>query len=119
MTKSMGRKILISAFISLAILGIGYGVAILIANRYGLKLTDALFIEGMAVLAVGLLLSMKGNPSGASLQGLGRNNAPQISNLQAETTQTERELTGYYKNFRKQSVIEFSAVNLTITAGGS
>ena len=118
MLRTVIRKVLLAVLFGLVILAIGYGVAAFISNRYGYKLTDAMFIEGLAILIIGFMMSMKGNPSGASLQGLGLHSAPQISNMNAEATRTERDLTDYYQNFKKHSVVEFAFSNLTVIAGG-
>lgn len=118
MPKSVAKSAMLSVLFSLIILGIGYVIAVLIANRSGYQLQDVLFVEGIIVIAIGLMLSMKGNPSGVSLQGLGQQNANQTASWNLEVTRIERDNTSYYKNFLQHSVLEFAFSNLVITLGG-
>ena len=118
MFKSMIKNILLIVMYGLAFLGLGYVIAIIISKQFGYVIQDVLFIEGLLVIILGFLLSMKGNPSGSSLQGLGRNNAQQLSYLNMEVTKTEREATSYHKNFLKHSIVEFAFSNFTIILGG-
>jgi len=112
------KRLGLTFLVGLAVLGIGYGVAILIGNHSRYALQDILFVEGIVIVAIGLMMSMKGNPSGASLLGLGQQNATQVSNWNLEVTRIEREQTAYHRNFLKQAVLEFSLINTAILLGG-
>ena len=118
MFKSMVKNMLLLVMYGLIFLGLGYVVAIIIVNLFGYVLQDVMFIEGLIVIILGFLFSMKGNPSGSSLQGFGRNNAQQLSYLNMEATKVEREATSYHKNFLKHSIVEFAFSNFTIIMGG-
>ena len=118
MSKSIARSAFLSILYGLVFLGIGYVIAILISNRSGYYLQDVLFVEGFSVIVIGILMSMKGNPSGMSLLGLGQQNAQQVSYLNLEVTRIERDKTDYYKNFLKHSVLDFAFSSLVIILGG-
>jgi hypothetical protein len=112
------KRIGLAVLWGLAVFAIGYGLAILIRSRSSYTLSDILFVEGLIVLILGFMMSMKGNPSGASLQGYGQQNANQISFYNLEVTRTEREITGYYKNFLKNATLEMSMVSISFILGG-
>lgn len=112
------KRLGFAVLVGFLILGIGYGLAILIGNHYGYNLQDILFVEGIVLVALGLMMSMRGNPSGASLLGFGQQNATQVSNWNLEVTRIEREQTSYHRNFLKQAVLEFSLINVSILLGG-
>lgn len=118
MSKSIVRSAILSILYSLLILGVGYVIAILIASRSSYQLQDVLFVEGIIFIAVGLMLSMKGNPSGVNLQGLGQQNSNQTANWNLEVTRIERDKTSYYKNYLQHSVLEFAFSNWVLTLGG-
>ena len=103
---------------SVVCVGVGYLVAILIARISKLGLQDALFYEGLIIIMLGLMLSMKGNPSGANLQGLGQQSAQQISSWNLEVTRIERNKTNYYRDFLKHSIVDFAFGNLALMLGG-
>jgi hypothetical protein len=117
-TNTKLRIILLVGLYSLIILGIGYAIAILIANYFDYSLQDVMFIEGMIIFVLGIMLSMKGNPSGSFLSGFGLINGQYFANLNLEITSSERKSTNYYKNFLKNSIVEVAFSNLTIIIGG-
>lgn len=100
------------------IAGIGYVIAILIKNHYQMKLQDAAFIIGVLQLLLGALMMMKGNPSGGGMGSFGMKNANQINYMNMEATRLERERTGYYKDFKNQSIVEFTPHRFCIVLGG-
>lgn len=112
--KNIGNAVLLG----LAVSGAGYAIAVLVARRSGTGFSDVLFIEGFITGAIGLMMSMKGNPAGTSLQGLGLQNANQLSNVQMDATQTEREKTSYYRDFLRHAILEFSFISTAILLGG-
>jgi hypothetical protein len=118
MSKLSIRKTLFFLVCSLILSGVGYFIATLISNQFDLKLQEAMFVEGLIVIIIGALSSIKGNPSGSSIQGFGQGNAQYGSILHLEVTRMERESTNYYKNFLKQSVAEFALSNITIIMCG-
>jgi len=112
------RRFGLAGLLGLGVAAIGYAAAILIASRSSFIMTNIVFIEGIVALILGLMMSMKGNPSGTNLQGLGMPNANQISNLNMEATRTEREQTDYGNNFLKHAIVEFSLVSAGVLLGG-
>jgi hypothetical protein len=118
MPKSKFRFALLALLYSLAFFGIGYAAAVFIANRQSYKLQDVMFIEGLLMVIVGLMLSMKGNPSGISLNGLGQTYAQYNASWNLEVTRIERNSTGYYKKFLQHAVVEFAFSSLVIIIGG-
>lgn len=111
------RSLLFLALFSLIFLGIGYAAALMIAKRSESSLQDILFCEGLIVLILGAMMSVKGNPSGLSLWSLGRS-SQYSAYVNLEVTRMERESTGYFKNFLKHSVVEFAFSNVTIIVSG-
>jgi hypothetical protein len=119
MPKSKLRFALLALLYSLVFLGIGYVMAIFVANRNSnYNLQDVMFIEGLLVVVVGLMLSMKGNPSGISLHGLGQTYAQYTANWNLEVTRIERDSTDYYKKFLQHSVVELAFSSLVFIIGG-
>lgn len=83
-----------------------------ISKVLGYSLKDVLFIEGIILMLCGILSSIKGNPKGLSMQGLGSMNAQYISNANLEITKREREKIDMKEEVR----FAFSGVVL-ITSG--
>lgn len=118
MLTSKFKGILLFFLYSLVFLGIGYLIAILISGNSNYSLQDVMFFEGILSIVIGLMLSMKGNPSGVSLHALGRKDAQYISNENLEASKMERTSTNYYKNFLKHSIIEFTHSSLVLVISG-
>jgi hypothetical protein len=112
------RKASIMSIIGLVFAGVGMGVAWFIAEQTEYKLQDVAFVEGVIVIVIGLLASMKGNPSGLGLSSWGAKSSPQINFWNLEATVQERESTDYYNNFRNHSVVEFLFGRVTFILGG-
>lgn len=74
--------------------------------------------EGIILVVIGILMSMKGNPSGISISGMGTNNANITSYLNNEILRQEREMNPYYKDFFKNNVVKFAFGNVTLILGG-
>ena len=117
--KSKPKFVILIVLYSLIFLVVGYLAGVVISNGFNYKLQDVMFIEGLIVVIIGALFSMKGNPSGISLQGLGQNDAQYRANENLEVIVRERESTNYYKNFFKHSVVELAFSNITIIIGGA
>jgi hypothetical protein len=118
MANSNGRRWLLSLVWALVYLGLGMLVGLGVSRWYDLALQDALTIVGLVVVVVGVMMSMRGNPSGANIQGMGTSMPQYTANANVDITNVEREITDYRKNFRKQSVVQFAANNLTLILGG-
>jgi hypothetical protein len=118
MTRKMLKRIGLAILFGLIIFAIGFGLAILIRNRSNYVLSDILFVEGLIVVILSLMMSMKGNPSGASLSGMGQQNATQLSFYLNEVTRIEREQTDYYKKFLQHATLEITLVNISFLLGG-
>lgn len=75
---------------------------------------DILFVEGLILLCIGFMLSVKGNPMGLSMQGLSQLNSQYMANENLETTKIER-------NILEDSVkndIKFYISNIVLIIGG-
>jgi ABC-type multidrug transport system fused ATPase/permease subunit len=116
--KKILKKILFLLLFSILYLAIGYVAAILISNQFHYKLQDVMFMVGFLLFIIGILMSMKGNPSGTSFSGIGQKNVNAISNLDLEITRMEREIKPYHKDYYKNNVVEFAFDNLTFLLGG-
>jgi cytochrome c biogenesis protein CcdA len=112
------RKALFIALFSLIYLGIGFVVAMLISIKFKYNLQVVMSYEGFFVIIIGILMSMKGNPSGISISRIGNNDASLTSYLNNEITRQERELNPYHKDFLNNNIVEFSYNNITVIFGG-
>lgn len=121
--KEKMKKILIKTLFvllfGLIIFAVGTGIAFLIAMRFDYLLEDVMFVEGLLVFIIGMFSAMKGNPSGGSINGIGMRNESAISFQNLETTRLERQYTNYYKNFLKNSIVDFGFSSITIMLGGA
>ena len=111
----VATKLLIFSIIYLVI---GFVIALIISSRFNNNIWDILAYEGIALLIIGFLISMKGNPSGLNINGIGHDNANINSFLSNEVTRQEREYKPYYKDFIKNNVVEFAFTNITLILGG-
>ncbi|MGB4660543.1 MAG: hypothetical protein WBI07_15310 [Mobilitalea sp.] len=93
------KVLLISFVFSLIALALGLVASILIANYFNYRLQDVIFCLGILLLIIGTLLSMKGNPSGSSINSIGNKNTNAISYFDLEVTRQERERNPYHKDF--------------------
>jgi len=116
--KKILKKFLYLLLFSLVYVGIGYVIGILISNRFDYALQEVLSYQGLILLIIGILISMKGNPSGASISGIGQNNANAMSFYDLEVTRLEREANPYHKDYLKNNIVVFAFSNLSIILGG-
>ena len=116
--KKLLKKILFLLIYSLIFFGIGCVVAIAISNRFNYKLQDVMSYEGLILILIGILFSMKGSPSGTNFNGIGLSNENAISFQNLEVTRQERESNTYYKDFFKNNVVELAFSNLTFILSG-
>ena len=116
------KKALIFLLCSLIVLGIGTLIALLISQKFNYKMQDVMINESFAVIGIGILLSLKGRPSGLNLQGAGQSNENAVLYKHLEVTRLEDEMErnspDYYKNFFTRSVFEFALTNITFILGG-
>jgi len=91
-------KLLIFSIIYLVI---GFIIALIISSRFNNDIWNILTYEGITLLIIGFLISMKGNPSGLNINGIGHDNANITSFFSNEVTRQEREYKPYYKDFIK------------------
>lgn len=91
---------------------LGLIVGIILVKSKGYNLKDVLFIEGIILIAIGVLSSLGGNSTGLSMKGMGMNNASLISYANLEITKKERE-----KNPMKQTIL-FGLSSLSLICGG-
>lgn len=106
------------SLIGLIYAGIGLLIAYIIATRNEYKLQDVAFSIGCLVVVLGLFMMMKGNPNGASMSSWGSKNTTAISHWNMSVTLQERESTNYYKDFRKNAVVEFTTNRFSFLLGG-
>ena len=118
MVKQIIKRIVISLFLSIIFLVIGYLLAIPISNYSHASMNDVMFLEGIATTVITLFCTIQGNPSGISLQGLGQKASQYFAYRTLETAKTERESTNYYKNFKNHSVVKLTLNSLTLVFGG-
>lgn len=116
--KKIMNKALFLLLFSLIYLGVGFIVAILISNKFNFILQEVMIYEGLIIILIGILMSMKGNPSGISISGMGSNDATITSYMNNEFTRQEREINPYYKDYFKNNLVRFSYSNLTFILGG-
>lgn len=118
MLKAKIKLALLALLFSFIFLGIGYLIALYISGQNNSNLKDTLFGVGLFVTIFGLLLSMKGNPSGGSLTGMGMLYGQYSAAWNLEVTRVERDSTNYYRDFLKHSVVELAFGNITIILSG-
>ena len=119
--KSIGKllkKLLFLLVVSLIFLGIEVGVAFLISGRSDTPLQDIMTMEGIVVGAVGILASMKGASSGASISGIGSENSDMAAFNSLQHVRLEREGDSYRKNFFQNAVIEFGLFRFAVMFSG-
>ncbi|MHB8132306.1 MAG: hypothetical protein ACYDEX_25415 [Mobilitalea sp.] len=116
--KKIMNKALFLLLFSFIYLGIGFIVAILISNKFNYNLQEVMIYEGLIIILIGILMSMKGNPSGISISGMGSNDATITSYMNNEFTRQEREINPYHKDYFNNNLVKFSYSNLTFIFGG-
>ena len=116
--KAIVWRLLILTISGLFFAGIGVGIGLLIAGHYAYNVQEVMFMEGIVFALIGILASMKGNPSGVGLSSWGMKNANAINYVNLETTVIERESTDYHKNFRKNAVVEYAFGRMTLIFAG-
>jgi hypothetical protein len=112
------KKLLILLGVSLVFLGIEIGVAYLIFSRSETPLQDILTMEGIVVGAVGMLASMKGASSGASISGIGSKYSDMAAFNNLQHVRLEREGDSYQKNFFQNAVVEYGLIRFAIMISG-
>ncbi|NLK27651.1 MAG: hypothetical protein GX306_04820 [Clostridiales bacterium] len=116
--KTILEKVILLLLFGIIYLGIGYLVGIFLSHQFNYKLENVLTYEGVILLIIGILASMKGRPSGINLNGFGQSNANINSYLNNEILRQEREMDPYHKNFHKNNIVKFAFGNLTFIIGG-
>jgi hypothetical protein len=117
--KSLLKRFLFLLLYSFILFAIAVGIGFTISDRFHYKLPDVLSYEGVILFFIGILASMKGNPSGISFGSLGRKNENAINFYNLEVTRREREIKPYYKDFLKNNVVQFAFSNLTLLLSGA
>ncbi|MBH1940832.1 hypothetical protein I5677_08020 [Mobilitalea sibirica] len=112
------RKLLWLFIFGLVYLSTGYIVALFISHQFGYTLQDVMSYVGIFLFFLGILLSMKGNPSGSNINGMGMSNEKAISYQNLEVTRLEREINPYHKDYYKNNVVRFAFGKLTFIIGG-
>lgn len=109
------NKQLVSSLLKTLLFGvvwsvIGFIVAIVFVKTKHYILKDVLFIEGIILIAISILSSIGGNPTGLSLQSFGNPSLSSFANL--EVTKHEKE-----KNPMKQT-LSFGFSTISLAFGG-
>ena len=112
------RKILFAMLYSLILFGLGFVAAILISNGFDYNLVDVLSYEGLIFIIIGILVSMKGGPSGASINAMGQSDPNAMIYRNLEVARIERENTPYHKNFLRNSIVEFGIGRIALIVSG-
>ncbi len=112
------KKLLAILTVSLMFLGIEIGVAFLISGRTDTPLQDIMTMIGIVVGAVGILASMKGASSGASISGMGSKNSDMAAFSNLQHVRLEREGDSYQKNFFQNAVVEYGLIRFSILTSG-
>lgn len=116
--RNISRKAASILLFSIILFGIGLLIALLISSKSGQKLYDILTYEGLLIIIIGILLAMKGNPSGINISGIGSENAQGISYHNLEVTRAERENQPYHKNFLKSNILQFKYYHIALLVSG-
>ena len=116
--KKTYQKVLFLLLCSLVVFGAGVGIAFLISNSTGSYFQGAVFIEGGAITIIGLMLLMSRGTSGINMRGLGAKYAQDVSRQDLDAKQAEQATSGIDKNFNKDTLFSFDAVNIIILAAG-
>lgn len=112
------KRVFFMALWSLVYVGLGFGIAVLISSRSKYNLQDAMSMEGLILVIVGILMSMKGNPSGADISRAGQKDFLNTSYYNFEITRQERENKPFHKEFLNNNIVEFAFGRLTLIFGG-
>ncbi len=116
--KQFVQKIILSFLYSLIYLAIGLLLAFLIFYIKDFHLVDILSVEGIILVLIGLLMTLKGNPSGINISNIGSENSAQTSFVDNEITAVDRNSRPYQNGFFKNNIVEFGFGNITILLGG-
>ena len=84
-------------WLALAVL-VGFLITKVTSNK---SFENALFIEGLIMIFVGISTSISGDPMGASLQALGENNAQYMAIANLEVSKMEKKKLQNQKNLEK------------------
>ncbi len=116
--KSKGKNI-IKLLIWGIILCLAYFLISLIVSKFtAIALVDSVFYVSMLFIIIGIILIMKGNPTGLSLKSLDSPQSAQyIANENLEVLRMERKSTNFYKNFKKHAVVESNSMSLVLIIG--
>ncbi|MBE5966425.1 MAG: hypothetical protein E7255_05590 [Lachnospiraceae bacterium] len=112
------KKFLLVLLFGFCYLGIGYAAGLLISRQFNCRIEDVMTYEGILLTFLGILSSMRGNPSGMNINGIGQDNANMISYLSNEVTRQERERNPYNKDFHRNNIVSFVFGGLTLIVGG-
>jgi hypothetical protein len=118
MEMTRGRRLLLSLGWVLVVLVVGCAVGFGVSRWIGMTLQDAGTVVGILTVAVGVTMSMRGNPSGTNLQGMGTSMPQYSANANLDIMNAERDITGYRKDFRNQSVFRITNSSLVLILGG-
>ncbi|SDP48904.1 hypothetical protein [Clostridium gasigenes] len=110
MNKNLVSTLFKSLLFGIVWASIAFVLAIILVKLKHYNLKDILFIEGILLIAISILSSIGGNPTGLSMQGISNPTLTSYTNL--ETTRSERE-----KNPIKQTV-SFALSSIALILGG-
>ncbi|ROR29212.1 hypothetical protein EDD66_103148 [Mobilisporobacter senegalensis] len=112
------KKILTLVILSLIFSIIIYVIAIFISKQFNYNIQDILFGGGLILIIIGGLMSIHGNPSGASLWGLGQSNAQYTSFLNLEAKKEENKIEDTRSHLLKNSIKKSRHINIIFIISG-
>lgn len=107
------KNVLFIFLSSLFLCGIGSLIAYLIAIVSKDDFSNILTYIALFCGVIGILSSMRGNPTGIFMPKTGTN-AQYAAFQETETTRIERDITNYYSNFKQHSIVDFTLNSFTI-----
>ena len=108
------HKLLFILLYSIILLAVGLLIGVIITKTSDQKLYDILTYEGLLLAVIGIIMSMKGSPSGTN----GDDNAQDISNPHSEATRIQRMMNRYRKNFYQKRINHFTFYSLVLIVSG-
>jgi hypothetical protein len=84
-----------------------------------MQFIDVSFYISIIVIVSGSISMMQGNPPGASISGLGDNNAKSSAFVNLEAIKNQYESADYNKNFKNHSVVKLNIKGAALVLGGA
>lgn len=115
--KNLCLRILLLLAVTLGLIIVSDIVSWLLSYFFGFKQPDTLFYEGLALLILGLIRSMKGYPAGMGSGSTGPAYINSLSYIFLETTKPKDE-TGSYHRFFFNNEFRFRFTSIALILSG-